>query len=78
MTNTITKMKNSLEGFSIRFEQTKESENLKKGQLRLSTFQNRKKKKEIESKYLRDTIKHINIHTMALPGERRQAERIFE
>lgn len=37
------------------------------------------KKKETESKYLRDTIKHTNIHTMALPEkDRGWAERIIE
>lgn len=69
-------MKNSLEGFSIRFEQTKESESEERSTEII--YFSEQKKKEIESKYLRDTIKHINIHTMALPGERRQAERIFE
>lgn len=43
--STIPKLKNSLEGFSIRSEKA-ESVNLKTGQLRLSILRNRKEKKK--------------------------------
>lgn len=39
-------MKNSLEGFKGRFEQTKEPSNLKTGQWKLSSPKNRKKMEE--------------------------------
>lgn len=43
LNNAITEMKNSLEGFSSIYEQTKESANLKISTLKLSRLRSRKK-----------------------------------
>ena len=78
-----TEMKNSLEGFSGRFEQT-ESENFKIRQWKLLTLRDmgeKKKKKWKRNWDLWHTIKWISKHILGVPEEKdkkKGAERILE
>lgn len=82
-----TEIKNSLEGFNIRFEpaEKKYSMNLKIELLRLSGMRNTHthkgmKKNKQNLKGLWDKMKHVNLHTVKVSkgGERqKRAERIF-
>lgn len=58
-------MKNSLQGFSSRYEQAEQTVNVKLCQLKVSTPREKKKSKK-QTQNTRDTIKNANIHTMGV------------
>ena len=71
--NTLTELKNPLEGFSSRLRQQKISANLKTGHLKLLSLRTKRMKNSEQSlRDLWDAIKQINMGIMGVQEEKRE------
>lgn len=77
MKNIITEMKNSLEGFKDRFEQTEESMNLKTGLWKLLSLKNRTKKIDEMATECKGPMgyRQADQHVHCVNSRRRERER---